>query len=431
MIHWSRQAGGNANNIACSAGDPLGDLMNHAKRTPTDYRARLKVTALRRAVFEQTDPASSAELLTALGHAEIEAAALEQGRAATASDTGPGDDHVDGDSRFEIRGEATTGLDVRVALRMAQLPTSICHLFDKADHPLVSCTIKNKSERSRRLRVTSVVDGYSAQAVDTVEIGTYAELTIGQLPTLFPDRLTALHELSGATVNVLVEDLDGRIETHLTEVVPLLARQAAPIAMRDPSTGRWMDLSRYLGAFVTPNAPAIMAFLRMVANHAPQGHLIGYQAGQSAVDQQLKAIFDALKAAGITYINSLVAFSPDHGTATQRIRTPAESLSDKEANCIDGTVLVASLLEACCLSAALVIVPGHAFVGCETREGSGSWMYLETTMIGSATFEEARASAEKLAGHYVQLKKSTGDEAQFRLWSLSELRSVHHITPME
>lgn len=404
--------------------------MNRAQLSSAEYGVRLRVNALRRAVFEQYDPTNSAELLTALQDAETELAALERERATAAADR---DDRpeVDDGPRFEIRGGQTTGLEATVVLRMAQLPTSVYHLFDRTDHPLVSCTVKNTSDRTRRLRITSMIDGYSARAVDTVELDTYAEVTIGQLPTLFPDRLAGLYELSSATVNALVEDLDGGVELHRTEVVPLLARQAAPMAVRDPATGLWTDLSRYLGAFVTPNAPAVMSFLRQVAAHHPQGHLAGYQGDEADVEQQLSAVFDALKAAGITYVNSLVAFSPDDGTSTQRVRTPTESLADQEANCIDGAVLVASLLEACSLSAALVVVPGHAFVGWETQEGSGSWHYLETTMIGSSTFTEACASAEQLASHYTQLRDRTGDASRFRLWSLNELRSVHHITPME
>lgn len=400
--------------------------MDGAALSSAQYRARLRVNTLRRSVFEQDDPTSSADLLTALQDAESALATLEW--QPDADDDPP--EIEDGD-RFEIRGEQSTGLVATVDLRMAQLPTSVYHLFDRADHPLVTCTVRNASDRTRRLRITSFVDGYSARAVDTIDLDSYAQTTVGQLPTLFPDRLTGLSELSSATVNVLVEDLDGRIELHRTQAIPLLPRQTAPMAVRDPATKRWTDLSRYLGAFVTPNAPVIMSFLRQVAAHHPQGHLAGYEGDQDDVTLQLQAAFDALKAAGITYVNSLIAFSPDDGTATQRVRTPSESLADKEANCIDGTVLMASLIEACSMSAALVIVPGHAFVAWETREGSGTWRYLETTMIGSSTFAEACSAAEKLADHYTQLAQQTGDGAQFRLWSLTELRSVHHIMPLE
>ncbi len=70
---------------------------------------------------------------------------------------------------------------------------------------------------------------------------------------------------------------------------------------------------------------------------------------------------------------------------------PRESLEDKQANCIDGAVLFATLLEAASLNPALVIVPGHAFVAWETWSGSNVWNYLETTMIGTHSFQEAHS----------------------------------------
>jgi hypothetical protein len=414
------------------------ELMSVAELREREYVKRLTVNALRREVYQQADPAASEGLLDALQKAEQELSVLERQRVEAQASDAQGDgliidtrpDTRAGQSH-DVRGPQTTGLEARAVLRMAQLPTSIHHLLNRADHPLVSCTIRNVSDETRRLRVISFVEGYSAQAVDMVELPSDHEEELHQLPTLFPDRLREVNELTNATVNLKIEDLDGTIELHKTETVRLLARTAVPLAVMDPETGRWHDLSRYLGAFVTPNTPAIMSFLRRVADYHPDGRLIGYQGSREGVAPQVEAIFDALKAAGITYINSVVAFSPEEGAATQRVRLPRESLADQEANCIDGTVLVASLLEAISMSPAIVIVPGHAFVAWETWTDSDDWRYLETTMIGSSTFEQACASAEHTAHRYEQLRQQTDDPLRFRMWPLQKLRSADRITPME
>ena len=73
------------------------------------------------------------------------------------------------------------------------------------------------------------------------------------------------------------EEIGGQIETHESLPVWLLARNAAPLAVRDPTSGGWVDLSRYFGAFVTPNRRAIMLFLRQAARRHPEGRLPGYQ----------------------------------------------------------------------------------------------------------------------------------------------------------
>jgi hypothetical protein len=411
--------------------------MDLARLRQREYVKRLAVNALRREVFEQADPAASDTLLDALRQAEEELSDLERQRAESQATEGTGGVIIDtrrdgpGWSVHEVRGADTTGLEARAVLRMAQLPTSIHHLLDQDEHPLVSCTVHNFGPGTRRLRVVSFLEGYSAKAVDMVELPGNGEVEINQLPTLFPDRVRDVTELTTATVNVLVEDVDGRVELHKTKTVRLLARTAVPLAVSDPQTGRWLDLSRYLGAFVTPNTPAIMSFLRRVAEHHPDRRLVGYQGERDGVTAQVQAIFDTLKATGITYVNSLVAFSPEDGTKTQRIRLPRESLADRQANCIDGTVLVASLLEAMSMNPAIVIIPGHAFVAWETWDDSGEWRYLETTMISSATFEDACTSAEQTADRYRKLSKKMNDPFRFRMWPLQILRSTHRITPLE
>lgn len=400
-----------------------------------EYAKRIAATALRREVFQQADPSASASLLDALHEAEVELSAVERQRAQVqAADPRSGrirDSRSGAAPLQDMLGAQTTGLEATAALRMAQVPTSIHHLLDRVRHPLVTFKIRNVGYGVRRLRFTSFVEGYSARAVDVEELPPGEETRLDQLPTFFPDRLRDLTELTNATVTVIVEDLDGRVELHRTEAVPLLARTAVPRAVVDPDTGRWQDLSRYLGAFVTPNAPAVMSFLREVADHHPERRLVDYQAGREGVTPQVKAVFDALKATGIVYVSSVVSFSPEEGTATQRVRLPRESLADREANCIDGTVLVASLLEAMSMSPAIVIVPGHAFVGWESCPGSGEWRHLETTMIGAAPFEEACLSGERTAERYRELRDRTGDPLRFRLWPLRTLRSEERITPME
>ena len=408
--------------------------MNLAVLREREYARRLAVTALRREVYGHADPSSAAGLLDALDRAEQELSAVERERAqAQAADPSSGLILQAGTAagQHEIRGPGTTGLEATATLRMAQLPTSIHHLLDRTRHPLVTFTARTVGYEIRRLRFTSFVAGYSARAVDVVELPPGEQIRVDQLPTLFPGRLRDLNELSTATVNVMVEDLDGSIELHRTHTVPLLARTAVPLAVMDPQTGQWHDLSRYLGAFVTPNAPAVMTFLREVARHHPDGRLVGYQGGREGVTPQVKAIFEALKTTGIVYVNSVVAFSPEEGTSTQRLRLPRESLEDKQANCIDGTVLVASLLEAMSMHPAIVIVPGHAFVAWETWDDSGEWGYLETTMIDHASFEQACLSADRTADRYRQLADRSGDAFRFRLWPLRTLRSVERVTPME
>ena len=405
-----------------------------------EYRLQLEATKLRRQVFEQSDPTESSSLLQELVAAEKALAQVEHLRAkAEAAEVTNNGTVFSRKTTTALLGPETTGLDASIQVRMAQVPLAIYHLLNPETDPLLTCFLDNVSQSIRRLRVTSFIDGYSSRAVDTVELQPQRHHEFRQSPTLFPDRIGQVNELTRATLNVKVEDLDGRgerqawTEVHKTHPIWLLARTTAPLGVRDPVTGTLRDMTRYFGAFVTPNAPPLMSFLRTAAEAHHDKRLVGYQGDKAAgVRSQVKALFDALKeSANITYVNSVIAFNPDEGQFSQRVRLPRESLQDRQANCIDGTVLFASLLEGASLNPAIVVIPGHAFVAWETWDKSDVWEYLETTMIGSHDFDAARQSGGSTAELYETVAKEAKDESKFRRWSLRDLRTVHRITPME
>ncbi|MCB0025605.1 MAG: hypothetical protein KDD91_21375, partial [Caldilinea sp.] len=362
------------------------------------YDLRLRATRLQQEILATTDPAVLDELLKDAGQVESDISSTEASLRQT-EQAG-----AKAESQHAVtRSNKTTALDATVSLRMTHIPTAIYHLLDTDASPLLEVELVNTAREMRRVRVTARVEGYSADAVATVELdrnGEGVRKKVKLLPTLFPQATDPVHELTRATVTVLVEELiyagensakigtAVRIENHDSLPIWMLARNSAPLAVRDPQSGAWVDLTRYFGAFVTPNRPEVMAFLRKAAAHHPQKRLAGYQ---SDVTAQARAIFDALKEdADITYVNSLIAFNPDESARGQRVRLPRESLAERQANCIDGTLLFASLLEAASLHPAIVVVPGHAFVAWERSADSGRWAYLETTMIGTNTFAEAQ-----------------------------------------
>ncbi|MCB0052499.1 MAG: hypothetical protein KDE24_23480, partial [Caldilinea sp.] len=279
------------------------------------YDLRLRATRLQQEILATTDPAVLDELLKDAGQVESDISSTEASLRQT-EQAG-----AKAESQHAVtRSNKTTALDATVSLRMTHIPTAIYHLLDTDASPLLEVELVNTAREMRRVRVTARVEGYSADAVATVELdrnGEGVRKKVKLLPTLFPQATDPVHELTRATVTVLVEELiyagensakigtAVRIENHDSLPIWMLARNSAPLAVRDPQSGAWVDLTRYFGAFVTPNRPEVMAFLRKAAAHHPQKRLAGYQ---SDVTAQARAIFDALKEdADITYVNSLIA----------------------------------------------------------------------------------------------------------------------------
>lgn len=399
------------------------------------YHQRQEVMWLRRQLYAQADPAGATGLLEALLRAEERLHALEAdlkqrapaGPRGVLLRTGEGGAGTGG----TLLGPDTTGIDVEVLLRQSHVPTGIVHLLEEEETPLVTFRVRYLGDEYVRLRLISCVEGYSAQAVDTLELHYDEQAEVSHLPTFFPRRIRPLTEMTRATLHIRIRNLDGAIEQHSTFPIWLLARTSAYLGVEDPATGEWIDFAPYLAAWVTPNRPEIMALLRRAAELHPKRQIVGYQVDARGVEAQVRAIFQALKAAEITYVNSVLAFGATGGIDMQRVRLPRESLEQRSANCIDGTLLMASLLEAASLNPAVVLVPGHAFLAWETQRGNGNWDYLETTMIGTYKFRAAQRSGRDQAARQKALAERTQDDRYFRRLSVADLRVRKGVTPME
>jgi len=128
--------------------------------------------------------------------------------------------------------------------------------------------------------------------------------------------------------------------------------------------------------------------------------------GEYIVDE-VKAIFQALKARGMTYTN----VPGSYFDGSQNVKLPAESLTTGSQNCIDGTLVFASAFEAMGLEPAIIFKTGHAFVGVRLAPGGDRGVFLETTMVSRGTADEA---VEKGAEQWEQLQQ--GEDPQF-LWA--------------
>ena len=134
------------------------------------------------------------------------------------------------------------------------------------------------------------------------------------------------------------------------------------------------------------------------------GELSGYQhANSDDVIAQARAIFNAVRNYGVSYVSSTV--SCGQAGFAQRVRLPRESIQSKSANCIDGAVLFASLFENIGLEPVIFLVPGHAFVGVKLSQASHQVLFIETTIVGknicnsiltlTSTFDEAVKEGNK------------------------------------
>lgn len=114
-----------------------------------------------------------------------------------------------------------------------------------------------------------------------------------------------------------------------------------------------------------------------------------FSAAHGAYDQ-VAAVYMALKQMGLTY----VSVASDFFEGAQNIKYPAESLATTSANCIDGSLVFASALEAIGMRPAIIMLPGHA-IAAVLMDPNGDpcnlnhWLPIETTLVSKSTPAEA------------------------------------------
>ncbi len=276
-------------------------------------------------------------------------------------------------------------------LYTSELITIIYPLYGDKLEDFLIVTLTNENDVPVKVLVKSEIVGYTTEESTTVEVGAGETTEVRQNPRLMPDVIEDLNVEKPAQFHIYVAALDEGVEKQVldeTGDTSVYARRDFPLSISGFSHQEVIDL---FAAMVTPNDPAVEALVREAANYTDSGIIVaGYSGAVNDEDgkvwDRLEAIWQAEQDHNLTYVNTWVSFAPG---SVQRIRLPAEVLEQQAGNCIELTLLYASAVEAMDLEAAIVLVPGHAFLAVRTDQENALYYFVETTMIGDSDFSSA------------------------------------------
>ena len=144
-------------------------------------------------------------------------------------------------------------------------------------------------------------------------------------------------------------------------------------------------------SYVNEEHPEIDKILKKMLDTKMINNVAGYQLGPGYVDLQVAALWRVLHDRGFQYSsitdNSGFNDASGQGVFSQTVRTFENSLQTNQANCVDGTVFIASVLKRMGIKPILVNVPGHCFLGYYTSDKLNAEIhFLETTMLAGKTY---------------------------------------------
>jgi len=276
-------------------------------------------------------------------------------------------------------------------LYTSELITVIYPLYGSVLDDFVTTTITNTNQANVKVVVSSEIEGFTRQAMDTVEIGPGESVEVRQNPILIPEMIDKLNVEKPAQFHIKITYLEAGEEKDIleeTQETLVYARRDFPWSIQgftDP------EIFNLMASMVTPSDPSVEELIRVAADHTESGIMWSGYGGhendeEGGVWERLEALWKAQEDYNLTYISTPISFAPGN---VQRIRLPAEVLEQRSGNCIELVLLYASAVEALGMQPAIIGIPGHAYLGVRTDEVNANYYFVETTLIGRVTFAEA------------------------------------------
>ncbi|WP_299584237.1 hypothetical protein [Mucilaginibacter sp.] len=193
------------------------------------------------------------------------------------------------------------------------------------------------------------------------------------------------NQFSSAPLNVYfrIFDDDGNKEE---KTIPIYIR-----SINDCITGyKDQSLDFLFTGYIQEQHPEIDKILKEALNTKMIDAILGYQGGENYVDLQVAAIWRVLHDRGFQYSSITKTTGNNAAINSQQVRSFDNSIKTSQANCVDGTIVFASILRKIGIHTFLVLPPGHCFLGYYADNAKTKVRYLETTMLSESGYIDSK-----------------------------------------
>ena len=202
-----------------------------------------------------------------------------------------------------------------------------------------------------------------------------------------------------------VLEVNGVVKNRVNKTITYRSVNEAFLGMTDEK-GEYIDFSALFSCYVNEDHPRIDKILNEIIDKDKKARKItfyGYQ-GESDKDvlKQMEWIWNYFAAKGTRYSDITGSSNASEKIFAQYVRFFEQVIDNNQANCIDGTCMLASFYKRIGLDVSIILVPGHAFLavtGQETNKKGEpkNTYYLETTLMGSKdmSFNDALKEAKR------------------------------------
>ncbi|MFI3287268.1 MAG: hypothetical protein R3Y61_02190 [Rikenellaceae bacterium] len=210
------------------------------------------------------------------------------------------------------------------------------------------------------------------------------------------DKLSKLSQGGVVTMTCILE-IDGKEIDRINNVVKYRPINECVFAMYDSSEEEWVDLSEMFALYVNEDYPEIDVILKEILALDRDRQFLDYQGDAQDFLNQVVWVWEYFANKGTRYSNVVSTSNESELLGVQYVRFIDQALNNVQANCVDGSVLLASVYRKIGLDAYLVFVPGHCMLAIgypgemnmgeygATYGEDGGVLLIETTLMGANT----------------------------------------------
>ncbi len=211
--------------------------------------------------------------------------------------------------------------------------------------------------------------------------------------TIYPEINWKYDELKGNTqptpisFSITVEGL-GKERSEMIYTMSMRTINECMTSYIDKK-GQRHDTSILFAAYVNEDNPLIDQILREALDTRLVNRFWGYQSrNKNVVRDQVYAIWHVLQKRNFKYSSISNSSLSSSKVVAQKVRTFEDAFQNSQINCVDGSVMLASLLRAINIDPVLVKTPTHMFIGYYLDRKHTEIEYLETSMIGDVNLDD-------------------------------------------
>lgn len=278
---------------------------------------------------------------------------------------------------------------------------------------LVNGIIINPTSDPKRVLLNLTLSCSKNETLTRLDIPSQARTKIPNLrvPKLTEDEVVAFsHSIwpCTLTLKLYLADSDSLIDVIQSDV--LISQPDFILIARELTDGKIIDHSKSISWIVNSGAKGINELLNKHLSQSDRDYFgyFGESPDEEAVNsrRQARAIFNCLKMVDINYMPTEVLIVNDHERMLiQRIQEPHLILTSKVpyANCLDGAILFASILERMNLDPVIALTAEHAVVGWKKNQQKldcqkvddllANCEFIDITLLKDG-FEVANSAAE-------------------------------------